>query len=62
MVSVTDDNAGGTMHLWRINDLIYRPEAEAIAELEKYKSASSLLLATAVGLYIIFLACVPICS
>ena len=37
MVSVTDDNAGGTMHMWRINDLIYRPEAEAIAELERYK-------------------------
>ena len=38
MVSVTDDNAGGTMHMWRINDLIYRPEAEAVAELERYKS------------------------
>ena len=37
MVSVTDDNAGGTMQLWRINDLIYRPEAEAVAELERHR-------------------------
>jgi len=37
MVSVTDDNAGGTMHMWRINDLIYRPEQEVIKELEQYK-------------------------
>jgi hypothetical protein len=37
MVSVTDDNAGGTMHMWRINDLIYRPEDEVIKELEQYK-------------------------
>jgi len=41
MVSVTDDNAGGTMHMWRINDLIYRPEQEVIKELEQYKSAPS---------------------
>ena len=41
MVSVTDDNAGGTMHMWRINDLIYRPEHEVIKELEQYKWATA---------------------
>ncbi len=37
MVSVTDDSAGGTMHMWRISDLIYRPIEDCIKELEQYK-------------------------
>ena len=39
MVSVSDDLEGGTLQMWRINDLIYRPEAEVIAELEQFRSA-----------------------
>eukprot|EP00850_Spirogloea_muscicola_P010384 SM000061S19211 [mRNA] locus=s61:147949:150289:- [translate_table: standard] len=37
VVSVSDGEAGGgTLQIWRINDLITRPEAEVLAELEKY--------------------------
>lgn len=39
MVSVSDDPEGGTLQLWRVNDLIYRPEAEVFAELEQFKCA-----------------------
>ncbi|CAN6906920.1 unnamed protein product [Brassica oleracea] len=42
IVSVSDDcettGGGGTLQIWRMNDLIYRPEEEVLAELEKFKS------------------------
>ncbi|KAK2645378.1 hypothetical protein Ddye_020573 [Dipteronia dyeriana] len=42
IVSVSDDcdttGGGGTLQIWRMSDLIYRPEDEVIAELEKFKS------------------------
>ncbi|KAF1892384.1 hypothetical protein Lal_00010849 [Lupinus albus] len=42
IVSVSDDcqstSGGGTLQIWRISDLIYRPEEEVLAELEKFKS------------------------
>ncbi|KAK4771978.1 hypothetical protein SAY86_013753 [Trapa natans] len=42
IVSVSDDGestgGGGTLQIWRMIDLIYRPEDEVIAELDKFKS------------------------
>lgn len=42
IVSVSDDCAstggGGTLQIWRMMDLIYRPEDEVMAELDKFKS------------------------
>ncbi|KAJ4831114.1 hypothetical protein Tsubulata_010628 [Turnera subulata] len=42
VVSVSDDcdstGGGGTLQIWRMNDLIYRPEDEVLAEQEKFKS------------------------
>ncbi|XAR49944.1 hypothetical protein NMG60_11004130 [Bertholletia excelsa] len=42
IVSVSDDGestgGGGTLQIWRMIDLIYRPEEEVLAELEKFKS------------------------
>ena len=38
MASVSTGDGGNTLQLWRMNDLIYRPEAEALAELEKHKN------------------------
>eukprot|EP00897_Mesotaenium_endlicherianum_P007866 jgi/Mesen1/7107/ME000369S06430 len=40
IVSVSNDTAtgGGTLQIWRISDLIYRPTDEVLADLEKYKS------------------------
>ncbi|KAK2382958.1 WD-40 repeat-containing protein MSI4 [Trifolium repens] len=42
IVSVSDDCAstggGGTLQIWRMLDLIYRPEDEVLAELDMYKS------------------------
>lgn len=42
IVSVSDDcestNGGGTLQIWRMLDLLYKPEEEALADLEKYKS------------------------
>ncbi|PSS01977.1 WD-40 repeat-containing protein [Actinidia chinensis var. chinensis] len=42
IVSVSDDcetsGGGGTLQIWRMSDLIYRPEEEVLAELEKYMS------------------------
>ncbi|KAL3511688.1 hypothetical protein ACH5RR_024405, partial [Cinchona calisaya] len=42
IVSVSDDGestgGGGTLQMWRIIDLIYRPEEEVLNELEKFKS------------------------
>ncbi|OMO91653.1 hypothetical protein COLO4_18197 [Corchorus olitorius] len=42
VVSVSDDcdttGGGGTLQIWRMSDLLYRPEEEVLAELEKFKS------------------------
>ncbi|KAF7843480.1 WD-40 repeat-containing protein MSI4-like [Senna tora] len=42
IVSVSDDcgstGGGGTLQIWRMIDLIYRPEEEVLAELDKYRS------------------------
>ncbi|KAK6284385.1 hypothetical protein POUND7_003337 [Theobroma cacao] len=42
IVSVSDDcestNGGGTLQMWRMIDLIYRPAEEVLAELDKFKS------------------------
>ncbi|GLJ49211.1 hypothetical protein SUGI_1038960 [Cryptomeria japonica] len=42
IVSVSDDGestgGGGTLQIWRMSDLIYRPEDEVLAELEKFRS------------------------
>ncbi|GMI88551.1 MULTICOPY SUPPRESSOR OF IRA1 4 [Hibiscus trionum] len=42
IVTVSDDcdstGGGGTLQIWRMSDLIYRPEEEVLAELEKFKS------------------------
>ncbi|KAF2285140.1 hypothetical protein GH714_038803 [Hevea brasiliensis] len=42
IVSVSDDcdttGGGGTLQIWRMSDLIYRPEDEVLTELEKFKS------------------------
>ncbi|KAF6148803.1 hypothetical protein GIB67_038136 [Kingdonia uniflora] len=42
IVSVSEDSestgGGGTLQIWRMNDLIYRPEEEVLSELEKFKS------------------------
>lgn len=42
IVSVSDDGestgGGGTLQIWRMIDLIYRPEDEVLNELEKFKS------------------------
>lgn len=42
VVSVSADcektGGGGTLQIWRMNDLIYRPEEEVLAELEQFKS------------------------
>lgn len=34
---VSEELGGGTLQLWRVNDLIYRPEAEVLAELDKHR-------------------------
>ncbi|XP_052183253.1 WD-40 repeat-containing protein MSI4-like [Diospyros lotus] len=42
VVSVSDDcdtsGGGGTLQIWRMSDLIYRPEEEVLAELGQFKS------------------------
>ncbi|KMZ68114.1 WD-40 repeat-containing protein MSI4 [Zostera marina] len=42
IVSVSDDcgstGGGGTLQIWRMSDLIYRPQEEVLTELEKFKS------------------------
>ncbi|VAH62629.1 unnamed protein product [Triticum turgidum subsp. durum] len=42
IVSVSDDGestgGGGTLQIWRMSDLIYRPEDEVVSELETFKS------------------------
>lgn len=40
LMSVSDDvreGGGGTLQLWRVSDLIYRPDEEVLAELEQYR-------------------------
>ncbi|ONK76546.1 uncharacterized protein A4U43_C03F29400 [Asparagus officinalis] len=41
IVSVSDDcestGGGGTLQIWRMNDLIYRPESEVLEELNSFK-------------------------
>jgi histone-binding protein RBBP4 len=37
IASVSSGDGGNTLQIWRMNDLIYRPEEEALAELEKHK-------------------------
>ena len=39
MMSVSEDEKGGTIQLWRICDMIYRPEKEVLAELEQHRCA-----------------------
>jgi len=39
IASVSSGDGGNTLQLWRMTDLLYRPEAEALAELEKHKHA-----------------------
>ncbi|KAL6131891.1 hypothetical protein ACLB2K_070264 [Fragaria x ananassa] len=45
VVSVSDDcdttGGGGTLQIWRMSDLIYRPEEEVLEELEKFNSLYS---------------------
>ncbi|KAL8171644.1 hypothetical protein V2J09_023448 [Rumex salicifolius] len=39
VVSVSDDSAGGgTLQIWRIIDLLYRPEQDVLAELDQFRS------------------------
>lgn len=38
--SVADEageGGGGTLQLWRVSDLVYRPEEEVLSELEPYR-------------------------
>ena len=40
LLSVSEDSneaAGGTMQVWRINDMIHRPHDEVVAELEQHR-------------------------
>ncbi|KAK9838348.1 hypothetical protein WJX81_006464 [Elliptochloris bilobata] len=37
MASVSDNGVGGTLQLWRINDMIWRPEDVVLAELEEHR-------------------------
>ncbi|KAH9762961.1 WD-40 repeat-containing protein MSI4 [Citrus sinensis] len=47
--SVSDDcdstGGGGTLQIWRMSDLIYRPQDEVLAELEKFKAHESRIIA-----------------
>ncbi|XAR53441.1 hypothetical protein NMG60_11021993, partial [Bertholletia excelsa] len=42
IVSVSDDcdtpGGGGTLQIWRMSDMLYRPEEEVLAELERFKA------------------------
>ncbi len=37
MASVSDNGVGGTLQLWRINDMIWLPEDVVLAELEEHR-------------------------
>jgi histone-binding protein RBBP4 len=49
LASVSSGDGGNTLQLWRMNDLIYRPEEEALAELEKHKEIICGVPAAAAG-------------
>ena len=49
MMSVSEDEKGGTIQLWRICDMIYRPEKEVLAELERHRCAENLASETSRG-------------
>ena len=40
MVSVSDSGEGGTLQVWRISDMIWRPIDEVLAELEQHRCLS----------------------
>ena len=37
MVSVSESGEGGTLQVWRISDMIWRPIDEVLAELEQHR-------------------------
>ena len=37
MMSVSEEDAGGTLQLWRICDLVTKPEKDVLAELDKHR-------------------------
>lgn len=45
MVSVSDAGAGGTLQIWRISDLIWRPIDEVLRELEEHRCVPALTTA-----------------
>ena len=49
IASVSSGDGGNTLQMWRMNDLIYRPEEEALAELEKHKATICGVRAAAAG-------------
>lgn len=57
LMSVSDESqmeGGGTLQLWRISDLIYRPEEEVLAEMEANRCVFELLsLHTELNLHIL---------
>ena len=42
MVSVSESGEGGTLQVWRISDMIWRPIDEVLAELEQHRWATRL--------------------
>ena len=47
MLSVSDDTldeetGGGSLQIWRMNDLVWRDEEEVVAELEKHRCVASM--------------------
>jgi len=49
-VSVCEkQEGGGVIQLWRMSDLLYRPEAEVLAELEKHRESITAATANAAG-------------
>lgn len=45
MVSVSESGEGGTLQVWRISDMIWRPIDEVLAELDQHRWAMSASLA-----------------
>ena len=39
MMSLSEEEAGGTMQLWRICDLVTKPEKDSLAELDQHRHA-----------------------
>lgn len=46
MVSVSDAGSGGTLQVWRISDLIWRPIDEVLKDLEEHRCASPPLVSS----------------